>query len=224
MFEIWGITFYLYGFLIGLGVWVAMEIAIANRGKVKKEVLEKVMTWAIIGGVIGARIYHVADFWGRYYSTNLNKILYFWEGGLGIWGALAGGVLGVLLFCYFNKLNFLRFIDILIIGMPLAQVIGRVGNYINGEIVGKNGEPLFAYEGALNLILFGLLWKISRKQKKTGFVFGVYLVGYGVIRAVLENLRPTESIWKLFGVPMAVIFSFAAVLVGGYLIFRRKQS
>ncbi|MFZ3069123.1 MAG: prolipoprotein diacylglyceryl transferase [Microgenomates group bacterium] len=224
MFEIWGITFYLYGFLIGLGVWMAMEIAVANRGKVKKEVLEKVMTWAIIGGVIGARIYHVADFWGRYYSANLNKILYFWEGGLGIWGALVGGVLGVLLFCYFNKLNFLKFIDILIIGMPLAQVIGRIGNYINGEIVGKNGEPLFAYEGALNLILFGLLWKISRKQKKTGFVFGVYLVGYGVIRAVLENLRPTESIWKLLGVPMAVIFSFAAVLVGGYLIFRRKQS
>lgn len=203
---------------------MAMEIAVANRGKVKKEVLEKVMTWAIIGGVIGARIYHVADFWGRYYSANLNKILYFWEGGLGIWGALVGGVLGVLLFCYFNKLNFLKFIDILIIGMPLAQVIGRIGNYINGEIVGKNGEPLFAYEGALNLILFGLLWKISRKQKKTGFVFGVYLVGYGVIRAVLENLRPTESIWKLLGVPMAVIFSFAAVLVGGYLIFRRKQS
>jgi len=224
MFEILGITFYGYGLLIGLGIWIAMEIAIANRGEVKKEVLEKVMTWAVVGGVIGARIYHVVDYWDRYYSTNLNKILYFWEGGLGIWGALGGGVLGVLLFCYFNKLKFLKFFDILVVGMPLAQAIGRVGNYINGEIVGKNGEPLFAYEGVLSVVLFGLLWKISRRQRKTGFVFGVYLVGYGVIRAVLENLRPTESVWKISGVPMAIIFSLAAVLIGGYLIFRRKQS
>ncbi len=224
MFEVLGITFYGYGLLIGLGVWVAMEIAIANRGGVKKEVLEKVMMWAVIGGVIGARIYHVADFWDGYYSTNLNKIFYFWEGGLGIWGALGGGVISVLLFCYFNKLNFLKFFDILIMGVPLAQAIGRIGNYINGEIVGKNGEPLFVYEGVLNLVLFGLLWKISRKQRKTGFVFGVYLIGYGTIRVVLENLRPTELVWKLFGVPMAVIFGFAAVLVGGYLIFRKKQS
>ncbi len=143
---------------------------------------------------------------------------------MGIWGALGGGVIGVLLFCYFNKLNFLKFFDILIMGVPLAQAIGRIGNYINGEIVGKNGEPLFVYEGVLNLVLFGLLWKISRKQRKTGFVFGVYLIGYGTIRVVLENLRPTELVWKLFGVPMAVIFGFAAVLVGGYLIFRKKQS
>ena len=224
MFDVLGITFYGYGFLIGLGIWVAMEIAIANRGEVKKEVLEKIMTWAVVSGVIGARIYHVVDYWGRYYSTNLNKILYFWEGGLGIWGALGGGVLGVLFFCYFNKLKFLKFFDILVVGIPLAQAIGRVGNYINGEIVGKNGEPLFAYEGVLSVVLFGLLWKISRKQRKTGFVFGMYLVGYGVIRAVLENLRPTESVWKISGVPMAIIFSLAAVLIGGYLIFRRKQS
>lgn len=224
MFEILGITFHWYGFLIGIGVWLAMEVAVANKGKAEKTTLEKSMWWVVIGGVLGARIYHVVDYWGRYYSTNLVKIFSFWEGGLGIWGAIVGGIVGLLLFCYFNKLKAVSILDKLVIGVPLAQAIGRVGNYINGEVVGKNGEPLFAYEAILNLILFGLLWKVSRKQRKLGWIFGIYLVGYGLIRTMLENLRPSESIWKIGGVPTAVIFSVISVFVGGYFIFRKKQS
>lgn len=224
MFEILGITFYGYGLLIGLGVLAAMEIALRNRREMKKEVLEKAMWWTILGGVTGARLYHVVDYWGRYYSTNLLKILYFWEGGLAIWGAIGGGLLGLLIFCYFKKLRFLNYLDSLVIGVPLAQAIGRVGNFVNGELVGKNGEPLFAYEGVLNLILFGVLWKMSRKQRKPGLVSGIYLVGYGVIRASLENLRLAGNIWSFYGVPMAVIFSLVAIVAGSFLIFRRKQS
>jgi len=224
MLELFGINFYGYGFLIGLGIWVAMEIALKNRGTINKEVLEKAMVWAVVGGVIGARVYHVVDYWNRYYSTNIVRILYFWEGGLGIWGALVGGIFGLMIFCYFNKVKLIKIFDILILGMPLAQTIGRVGNYLNGELIGKNGEPLFAYEGVLNLILFAVLWKLSRKQQKDGYIFGVYLAGYGVIRSALENLRPAESIWKIYGIPTAIVFSIIAVLIGGYFIFRRKQA
>lgn len=223
MFEILGITFYGYGLLIGLGVWLAMEIALRNRGEIEKGVLEKAMWWTILGGVIGARLYHVVDYWSRYYSTNVIKILYFWEGGLGIWGAIGGGILGLLIFCCIKKLRFLSYLDSLVVGVPLAQTVGRVGNYVNGELVGKNGEPLFAYEGVLNLILFGVLWKVSRRQRKPGLISGIYLVGYGVIRASLENLRPAGDIWRFYGVPMAVVFSLAVILAGSYLIFRKKQ-
>ena len=92
------------------------------------------------------------------------------------------------------------------------------------ELWGKNGEPLFAYEGLLNLVLFGVLWKVSTKKHKSGTLSGIYLIGYGVIRTLLENLRPDGTIWKLGGVPMAIIFSAVAILVGGYLIFRKRQS
>lgn len=112
----------------------------------------------------------------------------------------------------------------MVVGVPLAQAVGRVGNYLNGELVGKNGEPLFIYEGILNLFLFGTLWKISQKQHKEGFVFGIYLVGYGVIRTMLENLRPSETIWKILNIPTAIIFSVLAISVGVYLIFREKRS
>ena len=224
MFEIFGLTFHWYGLLIGLGTVAAMEIALYRGGKTKKENLEKAIWWVILAGVIGARLYHVIDYWGRYYSTNLVKILYFGEGGLGIWGAIAGGFLGLLVYCYFNKLKFWEYMDTIVIGVPLAQAIGRVGNYINGELWGKSGEPLFAYEGLLNLILFGILWKISTKKRKPGMVSGIYLIGYGVIRALLENIRPEGTIWRLGGVPMAIIFSVLAVFSGSYLIFRRIQS
>jgi phosphatidylglycerol---prolipoprotein diacylglyceryl transferase len=224
MLEILGINFYAYGLLIGLGIWMAMEIALSHRGEIKKEILEKAIWWTVISGVLGARIYHIIDFWGTYYSTNIVKIFYFWEGGLGIWGAIAGGMLGMYVFCRFNKLKFTKVADSLVIGIPLAQTVGRIGNYINGELTGKNGEPLFAYEGILNLVLFGILWKLSRKQNREGVLSGIYLVGYGIIRMALENLRPTENIWRLCGIPMAIIFGVLAILFGAVLIFRKRQS
>jgi phosphatidylglycerol:prolipoprotein diacylglycerol transferase len=224
MFEIWGINFYGYGLLIGLGVWAAMEIALKNRGDIDKDTLEKAIWWTVLGGVIGARVYHVVDYWQRYYSTNFIKVFYFWEGGLGIWGAIGGGVLGLFIYSYFNKLKFVKLLDVLVIGMPLAQTVGRVGNFINGELYGKNGEPLFAYEGILNLFLFLVLWRMAKKRPRQGLVSGIYFVGYGVIRIALENLRPTEAIWKFMNIPVAMIMGVLAVLAGGYLIFRRKRS
>jgi phosphatidylglycerol---prolipoprotein diacylglyceryl transferase len=224
MLNLFGISFYGYGLLIGLGVWVAMEIALANGGKINKKILEKAMWCSVISGVIGARLYHVIDYWDRYYSTNLIKILFFWEGGLGIWGAIGGGALGLLIFCYFNKLKFIKMADILVIGIPLAQTIGRLGNWVNGELYGKNGEPLFAYEGGLNLVLFLILWKISRKQNRVGLIFGIYFVGYGVIRILLENLRSEANIWKLYGVPVAIIFGLISIMAGVWIATVRVRN
>jgi len=224
MFEISGITFYWYGLLIGLGIWVAMKVALSNRGKILSADLEKAMLFAVVGGVIGARIYHVIDYWGRYYSMDVIKAFYLWEGGLAIWGAVAGGVIGLLLYCYFNKLNFLEYLDVCITGLPLAQAIGRIGNYVNGELYGKNGEPLYAYEAALNLSLFFVMNKLPLRYKKRGVMSGMYFVGYGTIRIVLENFRPDEIIWRLSGIPVAILFSMVAILTGSFLIFWRKRS
>lgn len=224
MFEILGFNFHWYGLLIGLAVWSAMEIALFNRKKIRKESIEASMWWAIFGGVVGARVYHVIDYWNRYYSSNILRVFYFWEGGLGIWGAIVGGFIALAIFCHFNKLKLIEYMDALVVGVPLAQAIGRVGNYINGELYGKNGEPIFAYEGVLNLLLFLILWNLSKKSEGSGFISGIYLIGYGAIRFSLENLRPTASIWVVFGLPVATIFSFFSILCGVFLIFRKTQS
>jgi phosphatidylglycerol:prolipoprotein diacylglycerol transferase len=210
--------------MIGIGVWLAIEVAL-RRAKNQKEVagLMAVLPAAILGGVIGARLYHVIDFWPEYYVFQPIKIIYIWEGGLGIWGAIGGGVMAVYIYCLTKKLSFLKTLDGLIVGVPLAQAVGRLGNWMNGELYGKNGEPLFAYEAGLNLILFVFLWWWTKKKTRPGQLTGLYLIGYGLIRILLEGLRPQEIIWKVNGVPMAMIWGGVAVAIGSWLAWRRRS-
>jgi len=227
--EILGIKVYLYGLLIGIGIWLAIEIALVRKKtQAEKKLLEKVFPWVVLGGIVGARLYHVIDFWARYYSFDPIKMFYVWEGGLGIWGAIAGGVMAVYIYCLTKKLNFLKVLDDLIVGVPLAQAIGRVGNRVNGELFGKNGEPLFAYEAVLNLILFVILVYISGFRVKARNdripTAGVYFLGYGLIRIFLEGMRPEEIIWKIGGIPTAVIFGVVAIITGVWIATARKNS
>lgn len=224
MIEILGIKVHLYGLMIGIGVWLAIEVAL-RRAKNQKEVagLMAVLPAAVLGGVIGARLYHVIDFWSRYYQLNPVKIFYFWEGGLGIWGAIVGSMFSIYIFCLIKKINFMVILDSLIVGGPLAQAVGRLGNWVNGELYGKNGEPLFAYEAGLNLILFVFLWWWTKKKTRPGQLTGLYLIGYGLIRILLEGLRPQEIIWKVNGVPMAMIWGGVAVAIGSWLAWRRRS-
>lgn len=224
MIEILGIKVHLYGLMIGIGVWLAIEVAL-RRAKNQKEVagLMAVLPAAVLGGVIGARLYHVIDFWSRYYQLNPVKIFYFWEGGLGIWGAIVGSMFSIYIFCLIKKINFMVILDSLIVGGPLAQAVGRLGNWVNGELYGKNGEPLFAYEAGLNLILFVFLWWWTKKKTRPGQLTGLYLIGYGLIRILLEGLRPQEIIWKVNGVPMAMIWGGVAVAIGSWLAWRKQS-
>lgn len=219
MIDFFGIKLHLYGLLIGLGALVAWEIAL-RFGKVKREVIEKMALATIFWGVVGARTYHVVDLWS-YYSSDLVKVFYLWNGGLGIWGGIIGGLIYLAFFSYKNKLNYFLLSDSVVLGLPLAQAIGRLGNWVNGELYGKNGEMLFAWEGALNVLLFFLLFWINKRSKNLGSLTGAYLVGYGVIRIVLENFRPEEIIWKMGGIPVAVIMSLMAIIVGLVVIIKK---
>lgn len=223
MFNVGGLTLHWYGIWLGIGVWVGLEISLLAFPKLKKEI-EAAFTWALISGIAGARLYHVVDLWERYYRDNFWKVFTVWEGGLGIWGAIAGAVIGILLYSKFRKLKSLKLLDAMAMGAPVAQAIGRLGNRVNGELVGKNNEPLFAYEAFLNLILFIFLWKSSRKKQATGKILAFYLLGYGVIRILLENLRPNEIIWRIREVPTAMIFGGAAILAGGLILLCQKRS
>ncbi len=213
MIDVLGITIHLYGVILGLGIWVGIEAVVISFPKIKAEI-EEAFLWALVAGVIGARLYHVIDYWQRYYQYNPGKIPAVWEGGLGIWGAIVGAVLGISLYSYFKKKNLRTILEAFAVGAPIAQAIGRLGNWVNGELYGKNGEPLFACEALLNLGLFVLLLILQRKKGSTGKLLGVYLIGYGMIRILLEGLRPNEIIWRIGDVPTASIFGVVAILTG----------
>jgi phosphatidylglycerol:prolipoprotein diacylglycerol transferase len=236
MINLFGLNFHLYGLFVGVGMVVALDISerLAKIRQIDKKEVRRLFWWVVLLGVIGARIYHVVDYWERIYSKNLIEVFYVWNGGLGIWGGMFGGIIGLLVFQYFRKMNNLfNWLDIGFVGLPLAQTIGRLGNYFNQELYGKETflpwgiiinnrryHPLFAYEGLLTLILFGFLWKL--RFKKSGIISGVYLVGYGLIRFFLEWLRPDEIVWRVGGIPMAAIWSLGAIIIGGVIIWKRK--
>jgi phosphatidylglycerol---prolipoprotein diacylglyceryl transferase len=193
-FRVGPIDVHWYGIIIASAVlgagWVGgME---ARRRGEDPDVGWGMLLPVLVLAVIGARLYHVIHQWG-YYSQHVNQIPQIWTGGLGIPGAVAGGVLAIWLYTRWAKLNTLRWFDIFASAMLLGQAIGRLGNFVNQELYGppttlpwgipidaahRIGDwvnlaqfpeattrfhPLFAYEALLNLVGFAFILWISRR-------------------------------------------------------------
>ncbi|GGJ80273.1 prolipoprotein diacylglyceryl transferase [Pilimelia anulata] len=129
-----------YALCIVAGIVIACvvtEARLRRRGVAPWAVLD-VAVWAVPFGVVGARVYHVLTSWTDYFGYNGDpvKALYIWEGGLGIWGAVAGGAVGAWLGCRQIGLPLRVFADALAPGLPLAQAAGRFGNWFNNELHG----------------------------------------------------------------------------------------
>jgi len=226
MIDVFGFHIYLYGLIIGFSIVLAWEISrrAARKKGVDEKTIENAFYWTVGVGIVGARVYHVIDLW-EYYSVQPEKIMYLWNGGLAIWGAITGGFVGLWISWRLSKRRF-RFVeltDVGVLGLPLAQAVGRLGNWVNGELYGKNGEPLFVYESGLNIMLFALLTIYSTKKRRSGFITGIYLIGYGVIRILLENWREPEIIWRVGDIPVAVIFSALAISIGLFQVARKRS-
>jgi phosphatidylglycerol:prolipoprotein diacylglycerol transferase len=192
--DIGPIRIHYYGIILMLGAlagaWLASREA-RRRGQ-DSEVVWDGLVWVLIGGIIGARIWHVLTppvSMGKTfidYLTNPLDILKVWEGGLGIPGAVIGGGLALYIYCRRRKLNFLLWADIAAPGLALGQAIGRWGNFVNQEVYGKpttlpwavhinpayrypgyenieTYHPLFLYESLWNFALMGLLLWLGRR-------------------------------------------------------------
>jgi len=139
---------YYYGILIMLGVVAATVFAYyeAKRRKLDPEVILDMLFWAVLAGIIGARIWHILTpppsmveqgITTKYYLTHPLDMLNIRAGGLGIPGAVIGGALAVWIYCRNKKLSFLTWADVIVPGLALAQAIGRWGNFFNQEVYGK---------------------------------------------------------------------------------------
>lgn len=190
-----------------------MILKVAKERKIEENLIDKLVIASVIGGIIGARLYHVLDNL-TYYSENVVKIFMIWDGGLGIWGGIAGGVISVYLTFSIAHCTFLiRDVwDLGAIGLPLGQSIGRWGNFFNNEIVGKNGEPLFFYESLATFILFLAICYLREKRKHR--LMGIYLLGYGGIRLLLENFRVPGDTWVIGNFSVSTALSIVAIVAG----------
>lgn len=218
--------FRFYGIILMLGALAAATLArrMMRRDGRDPDLVWDAFLWALVLGIVGARLWHVftpsaslraMGIDTMYYLTHPLDILFTWRGGLGMPGAIAGGVLGVYIFAKRRKLSFTMMIDYASPGLALAQAIGRWGNFVNQELYGpptdlpwgifirpenrlvgyeafERFHPLFLYESLWNLGLALLLlwvWRRYRKELLSGDLFLLYLVGYPLGRFLLEFLR-----------------------------------
>ena len=144
-----------YGvFIVGGAVLAAyVSSRFATRAGENPDHIWNLLAWTLIGGIIGARLYHVfsspADGPGwSYYRANPIDIINFWDGGfrgLGIYGGLAGGILAVFTYCRYQKLNVLQYFDFIAPNVLLAQAVGRLGNWVNQELYGPATDAWWAF-------------------------------------------------------------------------------
>jgi phosphatidylglycerol:prolipoprotein diacylglycerol transferase len=228
--KIGPLTITYYGIVIMAGALAAAWLCDreARRRGENSDFVWDALIWVLVGGIIGARIWHILTpppsmvaqgITTSYYLTHPLEALNTRRGGLGIPGAVIGGIFSLYLFTRYRKVSFATWIDIVAPGLALGQAIGRWGNFFNQELYGAPTNlpwaiyispehrlpqysdvayyhPLFLYESLLNLLNVGfLLWMGRRYQDKLkpGDVFLIYLVTYPVIRFFLEFLRLDAS-------------------------------
>lgn len=173
--------FHLYGMIVGIAIVVGYSIAERIEPK-----LSKGATGVIIAGLIGARIYHVIDYMD-YYKDHLAQIMYVWNGGLSIWGALMVGAVASIVIYKNEVWGVMR---AAVVALPISQAIGRLGNAVNREFVTTvYGVPWWGAEAVLDLVLFGIMYLLYKKDVSPSVMVATYLIGYGFIRYILQPYR-----------------------------------
>lgn len=216
----------------GLGIWVASKQA--KRKGIGEQDFNNAVVWVIVAGLIGARLFHVIDHWPHEYAADPIRVLYIWEGGLAIWGAVIGGFLALAVFAWRHGMSFALVADIAAPGFVLGQALGRAACIITGDAMGKPTTgpfgfaytspgamvpqlgvyytPTPVYEMILNLGIFFVLWRLQKHNLRQGVCFLVYLVLYSAGRFVITFWSSYQTV--AFGLNQAQLISLGALLVG----------
>ena len=218
-----------------------------ERFEYPKEVIQNYFGWVIIGVIIGGRIGYVLFYDLKYFAADPLKIIcpfdasngfrYVGISGMSFHGGVIGVILASILFSRKYRINFLHFADLLSPAIPLGYTFGRLGNFINGELYGRVTtvswgmyfpldpthqlrHPSQLYEAFFEgIFLFIILWSIRKVKYFDGFLFFLYLIGYGLIRFFIEFVREPDPQLKfiLGSFTMGQILCLCMVL-GGILI------
>ena len=231
------ITIHLYGLIIAMAIFLGWFLAKkrVHLYKIPRTIFDDpVLLIPLVLAIIGARIYHVLDFWD-YYFANPSQIISVWRGGLGIWGALIGAILGFWIVAKLKKLKILAILDLASPSLLLGQALGRLGNFINQEGFGPPTQkpwgvyiepqyrpsqflndsyfhPTFFYEAILDVIFFLTLLFLSQRLKVKGQMFALYLIFYSIARFISEFWR--NDTWVIGSIKVAHLLAIATFFAG----------
>lgn len=223
---------------VGVGFWLILRES-KRKGYTQDPIFD-LAVWVIVGGIIGARLFHVIDHWGDIFSKNPARIFAIWEGGLAIWGAVVGGLIPLVIFAWRKQWKIGRLLDTFAPGLVLGQAIGRFACIITGDSVGKptsgplglaytNPEamvpklgvfysPTPIYEILLNSAIFALLWGLRKRNLPDGALFLIYLSLYSIGRFFITMVSSYREF--AFGLNQAQIMSILSLAVALPILLR----
>ena len=250
LFQIkWYSLAYIFGIILS---WIYINIIIKKITKekysfisIKSPQFEDLLTYLVLGIIFGGRLGYVLFYNFEYFSQNLLEIFKIWQGGMSFHGGLFGVIVSTLIYSKITKNNFFRFTDLICCAAPIGIFLGRIANFINGELYGKFStlpwsvifpdggniprHPSQIYESILEgIILFILINFLAFKKKSlntAGLTSGIFLVLYSTFRIISEIFREPDSHLGYFlnYFSMGTLLSLITLFSGFLIIFFVKK-
>lgn len=241
------IRWYSLAYIAGiLGGWLLIGKMNKRTKILSKEQYDSIMSWGIIGIILGGRIGYVLFYNFGYFLQHPSEILMVWQGGMSFHGGMLGLIIAMLWFSHIHKIKFLGLMDMVAATAPIGLFFGRVANFINGELYGRvttsplgmvfpdggnlprHASQLYeaALEGLLAFIILMLLFWVKQSWQKQGFISGIFLILYSLSRMFVECFRePDIQLGYFFEyITMGQILSLPMLLLGVYLVFNAKKT
>jgi phosphatidylglycerol:prolipoprotein diacylglycerol transferase len=249
----WYAMAYLVGLVAGwrMMVWLMRRPQLwpGEKAPMTPQQPEDLLTWMVLGVVLGGRLGYVLFYEPARFLAEPLQVLQIWQGGMSFHGGFAGVILGVVLFARLKRIPLLQAGDAVALAAPLGLLLGRLANFINGELWGRTTDvpwamvfpaagpeprhPSQLYEAALEGLLLGtVMWLLAVKGgwlKRPGAIIGVFFLGYGLARTLVENFRQWDpqlgSLVEATGLTMGQFLSIPMVLIGlGFLWNARRRA
>ncbi|MEN9689136.1 MAG: hypothetical protein RI998_1133 [Pseudomonadota bacterium] len=217
-----------------------------DKGLWQTKDIDDLMTYGVLGVVLGGRFGYCLFYKPGYYAAHPLEVLYLWQGGMSFHGGMLGVIAALALFAWQRQRHWLNVTDFVAPCVPTGLAAGRVGNFINGELWGRAADPslpwamVFPQSGMTmprhpsqiyqflleGLLLFGVLWWQARKPQPTGWISGLFLLGYGATRFVAEYFREPDAHLGLLalGLSMGQWLCVPMVVLGLGMMWWAKRS
>lgn len=238
----WYGLMYLIGFLslLWLGKWRANRYPEAGW---KSSEMDDILFYGALGVIIGGRLGYVIFYQPAYYLSHPVEIAYLWQGGMSFHGGFLGVLAAMVFFARKTGKRWLAVMDFVAPLVPIGLGAGRMGNFINGELWGRTTDvawgmvfpqvdnlarhPSQLYQFALEgVVLFILLWWYSSKPRPVGAISGLFLIGYGSFRFLVEFTREPDSFLGLLslGLSMGQWLSLPMIVVGIWMFLHARRN
>jgi phosphatidylglycerol:prolipoprotein diacylglycerol transferase len=240
------VRWYALAYIVGLLLGWRYCLVLADRPPrlVERRDIDDFLVWATLGVVLGGRIGYVLFYQPGYYLQHPIEALYLWHGGMSFHGGALGVTLAILLFTRARRLPVLAFSDVIAEAIPIGLFFGRIANFINGELFGRetdipwamvfpNGGPVPRHPSQLyeavceGLLLFLLLLLAEHRgaRRRPGIVTGLFLIGYAVARMSGELFRQPDAQlgFLVFGTTMGQLLSIPVLIAGFILIWWARR-